>query len=85
MAELTSEIIKLNEKTLAKLSTLDKTKVYLIEIDTRGVKDNLAEAELAVNFRLALSKLGIESLIIPNCDFEHPMLRINELSKYLEK
>lgn len=84
MAELDSEIIKLNEKTLARLSALDKSKVYIIEVDVTGA-DVSVGTEIAVNFKSVLDSLGVGSVIIPNNNFEHPMLRITELSKYLEK
>lgn len=84
MAELDPEIIKLNESTLARLSALDKSKVYVIEIDVAGTElsDKLS---VAGKFKYTLDQLGIESIVIPSYDFEHPSLRINELVKYLQK
>lgn len=40
---------------------------------------------IASKLKSALDQSGVEAVIIPNDDFEHQMLRVNELSKYLQK
>lgn len=79
---ITKECLKLNEKVLAQLSTLDPSKVYVFEIET----DKLALEDLfkvVIDMRDAMEKYNIKGVYIPTIN-GIKAINIKELSKYMD-
>ena len=81
--DIVKEFVKINEDTIAKLSTLDPSKVYVFEIET----DNLPLEELfkfVIDLRDAMGKYNIKGVYIPTIN-GIKSINIKELSKYEEE
>lgn len=83
--DIVKECIKINEDTIAKLSTLDTSKVYLFEIDVDDKQLSIAEVITFIsNLKAAMESKDIIGVYVPTINGINS-INIKELSKYGEE
>ena len=79
---MNKELLELNKDTLCKLSELNKSKVYLFELEV-GDSDKDAIFNKLRSFRAILKDIGVEG-ILSTMQNGIGEFKVTELTKYLE-